>query len=245
MVKLKLSIFLLFIILATSFMPLYADNDIKAIITSNESTFSEDMSSFVPRKRPKSKKRGGKKGGRRGGGSDISFEKGKIEVDAGVGLSIFAVFPGMKMNVPPISLGGEYCFWSGEKSSWGVGLNGAFHSVTFTEPSIDMSSFSGFKIGESKPVVIDFTTFYAGAKISWHYNLSSNVEFFWSLGIGYFGMSLDGDDSDGDKMAFNYNGPLPTNMIGFKFFFTDNIGAFVDFGFDGAKVVGAGLALKF
>jgi len=241
--------FLLLCILGTTFMPLYADNELKAINNTNEATFSEDNSSLAPRKRPKSKKKGGKKGGRRGGGSDISFEKGKIEIDAGAGVPIFAIIPGVTTKVLPVSLGAEYCFWSGEKSSWGVGVGGAYQALSFLAPDInmDMGGFGNFKADPAKPEPMTFSSFYAGAKITWHYNFNSNIEFYWNLGIGYFGMSFDGKQPDNEEEAFsfNYNGPLPTQMMGFKFFFTDNIGAFVEFGFDGAKAVGAGIALKF
>lgn len=76
--------FLLFIILATSFMPLYADNDIKAINNTNEAKFSEDMSFMAPRKRPKSKKRGVRRGNK-----GQEQEQFRIGIELGGNMSSF------------------------------------------------------------------------------------------------------------------------------------------------------------
>lgn len=235
MTKLRLSMFLLVCILGTSFIPCYADNNVSNNKKS-ETSLNQDASSLSAPRRKKSKKRGR---GRRGG-SDISFEQGKIEVDAGVGFPLFGIMPGVSTKVLPISAAGEYCFWSGEKSSWGVGLIGSYQSFTFL--SADITNNVTFKSTSPDSLAANISTFFVGPKITWHYNFNSNIEFYWSLYAGYFGLNVDGN---ADEFSFNYNGPLPLSMMGFRFFFSDNIGMFIEWGFDGAKAVGGGLSLKF
>jgi len=233
--------FLLVCILGTSFIPCYADNNVSNN-TKSETSLNQDASSLSAPRRKKSKKRRSRRGG---GGSDISFEQGKIEVDAGVGFPLFSLFPGVSTKVLPISAAGEYCFWSGEKSSWGVGLVGSYQSFSFksTDLESDMNIPNyNLKSTTSDSVGADINTYFIGPKITWHYNFNSNIEFYWSLYAGYFGMNVKGNSSD---FNFNYNGPLPLSMMGFRFFFSDNIGMFIECGFDGAKAIGGGLSLKF
>lgn len=113
---------LLLCILGTSFVPAYADNDLKATSTTNETTLSEDINSLAPRKRRKSKKRGG----RRGGGSDLAFQKGTFAIDLGVGYPLLA--SGYEMDIPPVFVGLEYGVWSGTSWAFGLGLYGGYTS---------------------------------------------------------------------------------------------------------------------
>jgi hypothetical protein len=235
--------FLLVCILGTSFIPCYADNNVSNNKKS-ETSLNQDASSLSAPRRKKSKKRGR---GRRGGGSDISFEQGKIEVDAGSGLPLFSILPGMTIKVPPLTLGGEYCFWSGEKCSWGVGINAAYQAVEYKEENIlgNVTIPSNFKSAtDTLSAGIKFNNYYVAGKIAFHYNFNSNIEFYMNLMIGYFGMKLDAS-ANSSGMSFNYNGVLPASMLGFKFYFTDNIGMFVELGFDGGKIAGGGLSFKF
>lgn len=252
-------------LLATSFTPALAENENDILFGKNypfgksnllansnmlsNSNSSEDSYSIMKPKRRKSSKRKGRRGGR--GGSDIAFSQGKIAVDLGAGLGLFNVFPGMKTNVPPLTLGGEYCFWSGTKSSLGVGVITGFQSSTFT-PAAMISDF-GFNEPEMKaltdsldgPEAIKFSTFYVGGKFTYYYNFNSNINFYWNIMVGYFSFNLEDKDADASGIGFTYNGVLPASMMGFKFYFTDNIGMYIEWGFDGTKVLGGGLALKF
>lgn len=232
--------FLLVCILGTSFIPAYAENDLKATSSTNETTLSEDVNSLAPRRRKKSKKR---RGGRRGGGSDLAFQKGNIALELGAGLSPFMVLPGISTSIPPLSLNGEYCFWSGTKSSFGVGALVSYGSMKFNSQDANLSGF-GEEIDTTSSASANFSTLYAGAKITWHYNFSSRVEFFYNFSIGFWNVAFDGKAEE-DSFAFNYSGPMAASMLGFKFYFSDNIGMYIEAGFDGAKIAGAGLAVKF
>lgn len=123
MTKLRLSMLLLLCILGTSFVPAYADNDLKATSTTNETTLSEDINSLAPRKRRKSKKRGGKRGGRQ------EQQLLRFGIEAGANMSqimrssdytdLLSISMGMK---------GEY------KSAFGIGFQGgAYIDINFSE----------------------------------------------------------------------------------------------------------------
>ncbi len=238
MAKLKISLFVLTCILACSFMPSYAGNDLVFNTNSSELSFKEDNSLSKPR-RPKKR---GKHAGRKKG-SGLAFQKGNIALELGSGLSPFLIMPGMSTSVPPLSLNGEYCFWSGTKNSFGVGALGAYGSMKFNSKKVDFGNLGG-EIDTTASAQANFSTLYAGAKITWHYNFSSRVEFFYNFSIGFWNVDFDGK-TDEDSFAFNYTGPMAGSMLGFKFYFSDNIGMYIELGFDGVKMAGAGLAVKF
>lgn len=204
----------------------------------------DEASSVMAPKRRKSKRR---KGGRRGG-SDIAFEKGTMGVDLGTGASLFGIIPGMSSKFIPLSLNAEYCFWSGTKSSFSVGIVGSYTSLEFSEQNInDQFGMGGFE-EDSSNVAVKFSSFYAGGKIQYNYNFNSRVSYYVNLMIGYFGFSVEDESENVEDLGFtgaSLTGVLPLSMMGFKFFFTENIGMHVEWGFDGAKVAGLGLSVKF
>ncbi len=236
--KLNLSLFLLGCILATSFIPAYADNDLAFANKASETIFKDDNSLLKPKRRP-AKRRGGR--GRKG--AELAFQKGNTALELGIGLSPFSIMPGTSTSIPPLSLNGEYCFWSGTKSSFGVGALVGYNSMKFNSSDVDLSSL-GTEVDTSASATAKFSLLYAGAKITWHYNFNSNIEFFYNLSAGFWNVKFDGNDTE-ESFGFNYTGPMLTSMMGFKFYFSDNIGMYIEFGFDGIKIAGAGLAVKF
>lgn len=195
MVKLKLSIFLLFIILATSFMPLYADNDIKAMVTSNESTFSEDMSSFAPRKRPKSKKRG-KKGGRRGNKGQEQF---RIGFELGGNLSSFTYSKEYADNKKAI-FGDSYASSSGMGFQAGIYADYNISEYLFVEAGIyGIQRTSEEAFVTTNPLaasasVLTYTPLYLQIPILFGVNFSLSDNFSLNVKVGpYLGFGLAGN----------------------------------------------------
>jgi hypothetical protein len=236
--KLNLALFLLGCILVTSFIPAYADNDLAFANKASESIFKEDNSLLKPKRRPV--KRGGRRGKK---GAELAFQKGNIALELGVGISPFMVMPGLSTSIPPLSLNGEYCFWSGTKSSFGVGALVSYGSMKFNSQDMTLGGLVE-EIDSTAKATANFSTLFGAAKITWHYNFSSRVEFFYNFSVGFWNVAFDGKAED-ETVAFNYSGPMVGSMLGFKFYFSDNIGMYIELGFDGAKIAGAGLAVKF
>ncbi|MFA6706023.1 MAG: hypothetical protein WCS10_07515 [Bacteroidales bacterium] len=242
MTKLRLSMLLLLCILGTSFVPAYADNDLKATSTTNETTLSEDINSLAPRKRRKSKKRGG----RRGGGSDLAFQKGTFAIDLGVGYPLLA--SGYEMDIPPVFVGLEYGVWSGTSWAFGLGLYGGYTS-SLQDP---FAAFGGMGGSEAPDIKFKNTNLLIGVKGTLHYNFSSNFELYTSLIIGYRNVTSDaiGKDAEGftadgfPGLSLAISGVFPSGVVGIKYYFTNNIGLFLEGGY-GVTLVGGGLSLKF
>lgn len=230
MKKIKLSMVVLICILISSFTPSYADNNVIVNTSKEEITINEDNSLLRPKKR-KSSKRGkrGKKGG------DYAFEKGKIAADIGVGYPLLVVFPNLSLKIPTIGLAGDYCFYSGGRIALSAGLTGSYSQMT------ERKEIFGMAVLDSTATPKDFATYYAGAKFTFTVNFSSSVLMYYNLSLGYLNMDMAAPDSE----TFTYSGFMGTLMMGFKFYFTPNIGAFIEWGFDLNKVGAVGIALKF
>ncbi|MDD2530959.1 MAG: hypothetical protein PHN41_06985 [Bacteroidales bacterium] len=229
MAKLKLSLFLLVCILATSFVPSYAGNDLVFNTNFSELSFNELNSLNAPKRRPVKRGRRGKKG------NEYAFTKGKIAIDAGVGFPMLAVFPTLSMKLPALSLAGDYCFFSGGRIALSAGITGSYSQMT------ERQSLGGMSLLDSNSTPKDFGTYYAGGKFTFTINFSKSVLMYYNISLGYLNMDLATPDSE----TFHYSGFMGTLMMGFKFYFTKNIGAFIEWGFDVNKVGAAGIALKF
>jgi hypothetical protein len=228
--KLKLSMFVLICILMTSFIPSYADNNVIVNTSKEETTISEDNSLLRPKRRKPARR--GKRGRK---GADYAFEKGKIAVDLGVGYPMLAVFPTLSLKVPTISAAGDYCFYSGGRVALSAGITGSYSQLAERE------SLGGMALLDSNSTPKNFATYYAGGKFTFTVNFSRSVLMYYNLSLGYLNMDLGTPNSE----TFHYSGFMGTLMMGFKFYFTPNIGAFIEWGFDLNKVGAVGIALKF
>lgn len=240
MTKLRLSMFLLVCILGTSFIPCYADNNVSNN-TKSETSLNQDASSLSAPRRKKSKRRGR---GRRGG-SDLAFEQGKVAIDLGAGYPMLAT--GYKMKLPPLFVSGEYGVWSGTSWALGLGVYGGYYASTF-DPFASLSGFGG---STAPDVKYDYSYLLIGAKGTLHYNFSSKFEIYSSIIIGYndVSMKMTGKDVTSDMttmpgVSLAVSGVFPSAVVGLKFYFTDNIGIFLEGGY-GVTLVGGGLSLKF
>jgi hypothetical protein len=239
--KLNLALFLLLCILASSFMPSYADNYLKLTTSTNETTLSEDVNTFAPKRRKKQMKR---RGGRRG--SELAFQKGTVAIDLGAGFPLLAT--GYEMDIPPVFIGFEYGLWSGTSWAFGLGAYGGYTS-SIQDP---FAAFSGMPGSEAPDIKFKNKNLLIGAKASLHYNFSSKFELYMSLILGYRDVSMEtiGKDAEGATaegfpgMNLAVSGVFPSGVVGIKYYFTDNIGFFLEGGY-GVSLVGGGLSLKF
>ncbi len=97
---------------------------------------------------------------------------------------------------------------------------------------------------------LKFTALYFGARASYHFNNLLNisnekVDLYGGLTLGY--RSFSWKDSDGD---YDFGGSYGSGLyfggyIGGKYFFSENIGAFVELGAIGSTNARLGVAFKF
>ncbi|MDR2178499.1 MAG: hypothetical protein LBP20_10745 [Treponema sp.] len=164
------------------------------------------------------------------------IEGSKIFVNGGIG---FGVLP-YKMSLPPISASAEYAL---DKIPLSVG---AYFGITgYNEELSAHSSYKGSLTG-------------FGAKASYHFNFIKNLDPYVSLTLGWLVYKQEVKSSYTSYSSPSYTpktttvtaeNDLSTFFYGFnlgaRYFFTKNIGAYVELGYSAVSVASAGLALKF
>lgn len=96
-----------------------------------------------------------------------------------------------------------------------------------------------------------FSALYIGARGSYHFNNLLNinndkVDVYAGLGLGYRIFNWDNDDFNDAGFASKYGSGVYFGIhAGGKYYFTDNIGAFVELGAIGATNARIGVAFKF
>jgi hypothetical protein len=157
------------------------------------------------------------------------IEGSKIFVNAGVG---FGMLP-YKMSLPPISASVEYGLANIPLSI------GGFFGITGYDEDLGYSAYKG-------------TLMAFGVKGSYHFNLVKNLDPYASLMLGWMvynqevtsTISFMGNTSTGtvendlSTVYYAFN-------VGARYFFTNNIGAYVELGYSAMSLVSAGLSLKF
>ncbi len=84
--------------------------------------------------------------------------------------------------------------------------------------------------------------------VNFHLGNSERFDPYFSVGAGYskFKVDVKTDAKDVENVNFTVPGSLALRgEFGMRYFFTDNIGAHVQFGIGGGPLVAGGLSLKF
>jgi hypothetical protein len=158
-------------------------------------------------------------------------EGGKIFVNAGIG---YGVLP-YKLSLPPISGSVEYAL-----RNIPLSLGGYFGIAQYKE-ELGIAEYGGTMMG-------------FGAKASWHFNVMQKLDPYVSLNLGWMvytqtvstaeqdvgAVTIPGTESEADLSAFYY-----AFNLGARYFFTNNIGAYLEVGYSAISVVSVGLTLKF
>jgi outer membrane scaffolding protein for murein synthesis (MipA/OmpV family) len=161
------------------------------------------------------------------------IEGSKIFINGGIGL---AVLP-YKMSLPPISISVEYGL---DKIPLSVG---AYFGITGYDEELSASSaYKGTLTG-------------FGAKASYHFNFLKNLDPYASLTLGWLIYSQEVKSSvivpgfPSKTATATAENDLSTFFfglnVGARYFFTKNIGAYVELGYSAVSVLSAGLSLKF
>jgi hypothetical protein len=158
------------------------------------------------------------------------IEGSRFFINGGIG---FGVLP-YKMSIPPISASVEYGLPNIPLSL------GAYFGITgYKEDFSGILSSYGILSSSYKGTRVGF-----GAKASYHFNFLKNLDPYVSLVLGWMVYKEEhkiGWMSATDDLSTFYYG----FNLGTRYFFTKNIGAYVELGYSAISIVSAGLSLKF
>jgi hypothetical protein len=146
-------------------------------------------------------------------------------INAGVG---FGLLP-YKLSLPPISASVEYML-----GKIPLSLGGYFGIAGYNEES-GSYTYSGTMIG-------------IGARAAWHFNFLENLDTYAGLNLGWM---IWNETSEWNwlgsktKTDYDYSTFYYAFNIGARYFFTKNIGAYIELGYSPISVASIGLALKF
>lgn len=177
------------------------------------------------------------------------IEKGNVIVDASYGFpNLFsAVLKSSYKNsgvvqtdfkigtMGPIGIQGEYLL--SDKIGLGLCITYANSSVKYNE-LVNTTTYN-YKI--SVPRVRVLPTF------NFHFATSENLDPYFIIGIGYSSWKLKYESNDPNFTGGSLSSSVPVawrSAVGLRYFFTDNIGAHLEFGIGGALVLG-GVSFKF
>jgi len=156
------------------------------------------------------------------------IEESIILVNAGIGLGVLPY----KLSLPPISASVEYKL----PIKLPISVGGYFGVAGYKE-DYGLGNYSGTMIG-------------IGARGAWHFNFLKNLDTYVGLNLGWmiwnetyeWTNSWDNktytDDYDYSTFYYAFN-------IGARYFFTKNIGAYLEVGYSPISIASLGLALKF
>lgn len=180
-----------------------------------------------------------------------AFEKGKsnIQVGYGIGTVVGAIFSTWEddpffTNISSSAFGpiyAKYEYAASDKIGIGVNFAYASNSLSYTEEDWD-------GLGNDVNASIDRTTMSINARMNIHFGNSDRFDPYWGFGFGYrtasWSFDYDDDNYNGNE---TFSNPLPLGFettLGARFYLTDNIGLYGEFG-AAKSVLQFGLAASF
>jgi hypothetical protein len=158
----------------------------------------------------------------------------KVLINAGIGYG----FSSYGMGIPPISVSAD--FKLPIKAPITLGATGAISTWTYSTG------------GGNYAIDVTYTNIGFGARGAYHFGFAKNLDTYIGATLGYVIQSAD------VKYGSYYDTPGVTKTaydgvsfflfganIGARYFFTKNIGAYLELGWSGLQVASVGLAVKF
>lgn len=155
------------------------------------------------------------------------IDAGKVFINAGIGLGPTG---GYDMGIPPLSASADFKL----PVKLPITLGGI---VTFAQWKYSIPSFLG------SDYAFAWNNLGIGVRGMYHFNFLKNLDTYAGLTLGYVIQSFDG----GDYVGSAYEGAsffLFGANIGARYFFTKNIGAYVEVGYSGLQFASLGLSIK-
>lgn len=182
------------------------------------------------------------------------YEKADMVVDAYYGFpnlytaavkTIYSLAPEFNVDIQsfgPIGLRYEYLL--SHRFGVGVNANYAYSGIegTFTAYDFTTEEQSEFEYEATVTRLRIMPTFF------FHMDTSKWIDPYFSLAIGYGGRSFKESSNYPFVPPLNFDKSIPIayrGEFGTRFFFTDNIGAHLQFGIGGGPLLGLGLSGKF
>jgi hypothetical protein len=160
------------------------------------------------------------------------IDSGKVFINAGIGYG----FSAYSMGLPPISVSADFKL--------------PIKLPVTIGPTAALSTWGDEAGAGDYKIDIAYTNIGFGVRGAYHFNFVKNLDTYAGLTLGYvvqtatvkYGKAYDNipkpDHAGVSFFLFGVN-------IGARYFFTNNIGAYLELGYSGLQVASVGLAVKF
>jgi len=156
-----------------------------------------------------------------------AVQDSNIFIDAGIGWGILEY----SIKIPPISAAITY-----KPNGLPIPLSiGGYFAFTSYEEDVGVYNWSGTMLG-------------FGARANWHFHLLDALDTYLGISLGWL---VWNQESTWDLLGITYTTKYDNStflygfVLGGRYFFTDNIGAYIELGYSAVSVASIGLALKF
>jgi hypothetical protein len=164
------------------------------------------------------------------------IDASKIFINAGIGYG----FSSYSMGIPPISVSADFKL----PIKLPITVGGVAALSTWKR---SIASVPGFADSD---ISITYRNIGFGARGAYHFNFVKNLDTYAGLTLGYVIQSADvkyGSYYDSvPKTSYDGNSFFLYGFnIGARYFFTKNIGAYLELGYSGLQIASIGLSVKF
>jgi hypothetical protein len=160
------------------------------------------------------------------------IDESKVLINAGVGYG----FSSYSMGIPPISVSADFK----------LPIN-----LPITVGGMAAFSTWGYSTGSGdRAIDVTYLNIGFGVRGAYHFNFVKNLDAYAGLTLGYVIQTADvkyGSAYDGNGIRPSYDGVsylLYGFNIGARYFFTNNIGAYLELGYSGLQNASIGLSIK-
>lgn len=207
--------------------------------------WSDNASGVSDMSKKRRKKRRKKSKGRRG--SAGAFEQGVKVVSLGYGTpnltkAIFSIYNMMEnyenTGIGPLHVKFEY----GLSDKIGLGV-----SSNFVQSKVRWTEMDFFGSGTNYSEGFDYMALDINIRANWHFYTTDKFDSYLGIGVGYnqIAWSYYTDYENATPLSLSVAAPIGyESTVGMRYFFTDNIGAFLELGY-AKSLVQAGVSIKF
>jgi hypothetical protein len=187
-----------------------------------------------------------------------AFDKGKSIVSVGygfpnLGASIFKSAYGTEVGYKVTGIGPmflKYEYGVSEKIGLGIIAGYSGFTIKWQEEYSTYNSTTGTYSTGYYNWNLKYTSPSVGVRFNYHFATKDKLDPYFGVGAGWRGgsFSYSTDDPNGTGTVTKVKVLFPVYMpitVGMRYYFTDNIGAYIELGIDKGSVVQGGLALKF
>jgi len=153
-----------------------------------------------------------------------ALDGNRVFFNAGVGLGPTG---GYNRGIPPLSA--SVAFKVSDTLPITVGATGIFTTWRWSTAWLDITYMN---IG-------------VGARVMYHFNLATNLDYYLGLNLGYVFQTVRGETRAGGVAPVSNSFFLWSGIAGARFFFTDRLGVYAEAGASSLQWLSAGLAMKF